>query len=62
MGEVTNILNQKKSDKVMKLAPAPGMNRKSIGGRKTRKKRTRKINSRKRRRTRKKKNKTKKKR
>ena len=55
METVTNILNQKKSDKVMKLAPAPGMHRKTIGGRKTRKKRSRKTNSRKRRRTRKKK-------
>ena len=54
MDQVTNILNQKKEDKVMKLAPAPGMHRKSIGGRKTRKKRSRKTNSRKRRQTRKK--------
>ena len=54
MDEVTNILNQKKSDKVIKLNPAPGMHRKSMGGRKTRKKRSRKTNSRKKRQTRKK--------
>ena len=54
MSEVTNILNQKKSDKVIKLNPAPGMHRKSRGGRKTRKKRSRKTNSRKKRQTRKK--------